>query len=189
MRRQQYAAWAHAGLPRRDLKDPTKRWTVSTDYATLTVSPGTRRLTEGGEAVPIGVPFGAYASLVLPDWQSEAIRKTSRHVHIGKSPSDVLKRMGLPHGSGAMRMLQEQTERLAVCTVAFSLENGGRGFGRREDCQPPAASRQRSPCSLSAGHGRRRWQTSDSRRVVQFASLETDGLLLPPCCRESGCSQ
>jgi Plasmid encoded RepA protein len=27
-----------------------------------------------------------------------------------------------------MRMLQEQTERLAVCTIAFSLENGGRGL-------------------------------------------------------------
>ena len=25
-------------------------------------------------------------------------------------------------------MLQEQTERLAVCTIAFSLENGGRGL-------------------------------------------------------------
>jgi Plasmid encoded RepA protein len=123
-----YAAWAHAGLPRRDLQDATARWTVSTDYATLTVSPGTRRLTEGSEALPIGVPFGSYARLVLLDWQSEAIRNKSRHVHIGKSPSAALKRMELPHGSEAMRMLQEQTERLAVCTIAFSLENGGRGL-------------------------------------------------------------
>ena len=123
-----YATWAHAGLPRRDLQDPMKRWTVSTDYATLTVSPGTRRLTEGGEAEAIGVPFGSYARLVLLDWQSEAIRSNSRQIHIGKSLSDALKRMGLPHGSEAMRMLQEQTERLAVCTIAFSLENGGRGL-------------------------------------------------------------
>jgi len=123
-----YAAWAHAGLPRRELKDPTKRWTVRTDYASLTVSPGVRRLEEEGEAIPIGVPFGAYARLVLLDWQSEAIRRTSRHIHIGKSLSDALKRMGLPHGSEPMRMLREQTERLAVCTVAFSLENGGRGL-------------------------------------------------------------
>jgi hypothetical protein len=112
-----YAAWAHAGLPRRDLRDPTQRWTVSTDYATLTVTPGTRRLTEGGEATPIGVPFGSYARLVLLDWQSEAIRRSSRQIHIGRSMSDALKRMGLPHGSEAMRMLQEQIERLAVCTV------------------------------------------------------------------------
>jgi Plasmid encoded RepA protein len=123
-----YAAWAHAGLPRRDLRDPTQRWTVSTDYATLTVTPGTRRLTEGGEATPIGVPFGSYARLVLLDWQSEAIRRSSRQIHIGRSMSDALKRMGLPHGSEAMRMLQEQIERLAVCTVVFSLENGGRGL-------------------------------------------------------------
>ena len=123
-----YAAWAHAGLPRRDLQDPMKRWTVSTNYATLTVSPGTRRLTESGEAEPIGVPFGSYARLVLLDWQSEAIRNNSRQIHIGKSLSGALKRMGLPHGSEAMRMLQEQTERLAVCTIAFSLENGGRGL-------------------------------------------------------------
>lgn len=123
-----YAAWAHAGLPRRDLKDPTARWTVSTDYASLTVSPGMRRVTEGSEPEPIGVPFGSYARLVLLDWQSEAIRNQSRHVHIGKSLSNALSRMGLPHGSESMRMLQDQTERLAVCTIAFSLENGGRGL-------------------------------------------------------------
>ena len=128
MRSYAYAAWAHAGLPRRDLKDPTKRWSVSTDYATLTVSPGTRRLTEDGEALAIGVPFGSYARLVLLDWQSEAIRHSSRQIHIGKSMSDALKRMNLPHGSEAMRLLQEQIERLAVCTIAFSLENSGRGL-------------------------------------------------------------
>lgn len=123
-----YAAWAHAGLPRRNLKDPTQRWTVQTDYATLTVSPGVRRLTDSGEPIPIGVPFGAYARLVLLDWQSEAMRHHSREVHIGKSLSGALKRMGLPHGSEAMRMLQEQTERLATCTISFALENGGRGL-------------------------------------------------------------
>ena len=123
-----YAAWAHAGLPRRDLKDPIKRWTVRTDYATLTVTPGLRRLTEDGEEVPIGVPFGSYARLVLLDWQSEAVRNASRHIRIGRSMSDALKRMGLPHGSEAMRLLSEQIERLAVCTIAFSLENGGRGL-------------------------------------------------------------
>jgi hypothetical protein len=123
-----YAAWAHAGLPRRDLKDPTARWTVQTDYATLTVTPGVRRATESGEAVPIGVPSGSYARLVLLDWQSEAVRRGSRQIHIGKSMSDALRRMGLPHGSEAMRMLCEQIERLAVCTIAFSLENGGRGL-------------------------------------------------------------
>lgn len=123
-----YAAWAHAGLPRRDLQDATKRWTVSTDYASLTVSPGMRRLTEGSEPEPIGVPYGSYARLVLLDWQSEAIKNGSRHVHIGKSLSDALARMNLPHGSEPMRMLQEQTERLAVCTISFALENGGRGL-------------------------------------------------------------
>jgi hypothetical protein len=123
-----YAAWAHAGLPRRDLKDATARWSVRTDYATLTVTPGVRRLTEDGEAVAIGVPSGSYARLVLLDWQSEAVRRRSRQIHIGKSMSDALKRMGLPHGSEPMRILGEQIERLAVCTIAFSLENGGRGL-------------------------------------------------------------
>ena len=77
-----YAAWAHAGLPRRDLKNPRQRWSVQTDYATLTVSPGVRRLTDGSEPIPIGVPFGAYARLVLLDWQSEAMRHHSRQVHM-----------------------------------------------------------------------------------------------------------
>ena len=167
-----YAAWAHAGLPRRDLQDPTKRWTVSTDYATLTVSPGTRRLAEDGEPEPIGVPFGSYARLVLLDWQSEAVRNNSRHIHIGKSLSDALKRMGLPHGSEAMRMLQEQTERLAVCTIAFSLENGGRGLYLNQPVVEAA--------SYSYGRGNKRFIESVLLSQGYFEQLLKNPVVLDP---------
>ncbi len=167
-----YAAWAHAGLPRRDLKDPTKRWTVQTDYATLTVSPGTRRLVEGGEAVPIGVPFGSYARLVLLDWQSEAIRNNSRHVHIGKSITDALRRMGLPHGSEAMRLLQEQTERLAVCTISFSLESGGRGLHLN---QPVVESAE-----YSYGRGNKRFIESVTLSQGYYEQLLRNPVVLDP---------
>jgi hypothetical protein len=167
-----YAAWAHAGLPRRDLQDPTKRWTVSTDYATLTVSPGTRRLVEGDEAEPIGVPFGSYARLVLLDWQSEAIRNNSREVHIGKSLSDALRRMQLPHGSEAMRMLQEQTERLAVCTIASSLENGGRGLYLNQPVVEAA--------SYSYGRGNKRFIESVLLSQGYYEQLLRNPVVLDP---------
>jgi len=167
-----YAAWAHAGLPRRDLKDPTKRWTVLTDYASLTVSPGTRRLTEGADPEPIGVPFGSYARLVLLDWQSEAIKNNSRHVRIGKSLTDALKRMGLPHGSEAMRMLQEQTERLAVCTIAFSLENGGRGLYLNQPVVEAA--------EYSYGRGNKRFIESVLLSQGYFEQLLRNPVVLDP---------
>jgi hypothetical protein len=167
-----YAAWAHAGLPRRDLQDPTKRWTVSTDYATLTVSPGTRRLLDNGEAEPIGVPFGSYARLVLLDWQSEAIRNNSRNIHIGKSLTDALKRMGLPHGSEAMRMLQEQTERLAVCTIAFSLENGGRGLYLNQPVVDAA--------EYSYGRGNKRFIESVQLSQGYYEQLRRNPVVLDP---------
>jgi hypothetical protein len=167
-----YAAWAHAGLPRRDLQDPTKRWTVSTDYATLTVSPGNRRLVEGGEAEAIGVPFGSYARLVLLDWQSEAVRNNSREVHIGRSLSDALRRMQLPHGSEAMRMLQEQTERLAVCTIAFSLENGGRGLYLNQPVVEAA--------SYSYGRGNKRFIESVLLSQGYYEQLLRNPVVLDP---------
>ena len=126
-----YAAWAHAGLPRRDLKDPSARWTVRTDYATLVVSPGVRRMADGetGDPKPLGCPSGSYARVALLDWMSQAVRNGSREVYIGKSVSDALERMSIPRSGSAINALTAQIERLAFCTISFSLEgNNGRGM-------------------------------------------------------------
>ena len=66
-----YSAWCHAGMPHRKPRDEEANWRIDTDYVTLLVEPGTRVDADGQEA-PIGVPYGAYARLILIDWQTEA---------------------------------------------------------------------------------------------------------------------
>jgi len=123
-----YAAWAHAGLPRRDLKEPSRPWVVTTDYARLEVQPGTRREDGDGPSEYIGVPYGSYARLAMLHWQSVAYKTGSREVFIGRSISDALKQMNLPHNSDANSQLREQIDRLSVCTIRFSVEGGSKGL-------------------------------------------------------------
>jgi len=128
LRSYSYAAWAHAGLPRRALKNPSDSWTVDTGFAQLEVQPGTARKEGEGPPPYLGVPYGAYARLALLHWQSEACKTSSREIFIGKSVSDALRRMKLPHGSDANTQLREQIERLCVCLIRFSAEHGGSGM-------------------------------------------------------------
>jgi hypothetical protein len=122
-----YSAWCHAGMPHRKPAKEDANWRIETDYVTLLVEPGTRVNADGSET-PIGVPYGAYARLILIDWQTEAIESSSRDIFIGKSLSASLKRLGLPHGGKVMDLVREQVERLANCRFTFHLKaTGGRG--------------------------------------------------------------
>ncbi len=122
-----YSGWCHAGLPHRKPANEDANWRIDTDYVTLLVEPGTRVGSEGNET-PIGVPFGAYARLILIDWQTEAIETSSRDVFIGPSLKASLRRMGLPHGGKVMDLAREQIERLANCRFTFHLKgSNGRG--------------------------------------------------------------
>ncbi len=61
-----YSGWAQCALPHRRLK-PDQLWEVMSDHVRLAVEPGYRpRGKDGtGPLEPIGVPFGAYARLIL----------------------------------------------------------------------------------------------------------------------------
>ncbi len=85
-----YSAWCLAGLPHRELpRDPespdiTPDWLIETGGARLLVRPGVRVLDDNSR-VPLGVPFGSYARLLLIDWQTEALERGSREITIGTS--------------------------------------------------------------------------------------------------------
>jgi hypothetical protein len=121
-----YAAWSHTGLPHKRPRDDAAKWRIDTDYATLLVEPGTRVHDDGTETA-IGVPFGAYARLVLIDWQTDAIENNSRDIYVGPSMKASLRRMGLPHGGRVMELIREQVERLSACRFTFHMNNNGRG--------------------------------------------------------------
>jgi hypothetical protein len=122
-----YSAWCHAGMPHKRPREEATNWRIETDYVTLLIEPGTRLEADGQEA-PVGLPFGAYARLILIDWQTEALERGSRDVLMGPSLKASLKRMGLPHGGKVMELVREQVERLASCRFTFHLKaTGGRG--------------------------------------------------------------
>lgn len=116
-----YSGWCHAGMPHKRPRIEDANWRIETDYVTLLVEPGTRVDSDGRE-IPIGLPFGAYARLILIDWQTEALEKGSRDVAMGPSLKASLKRMGLAHGGKVMELVREQIERLASCRFSFHLK-------------------------------------------------------------------
>jgi hypothetical protein len=122
-----YSAWCHAGMPHKKPREEAANWRIETDYVTLLIEPGTRVEADGQER-PVGLPFGSYARLILIDWQTEALERTSRDVLMGPSLKASLKRMGLPHGGKVMELVREQVERLASCRFTFHLKTtSGRG--------------------------------------------------------------
>ncbi len=116
-----YSGWCHAGMPHKRPRIEDANWRIETDYVTLLVEPGTRVDSDGRETT-VGLPFGAYARLILIDWQTEALEKGSRDVVMGPSLKASLKRMGLSHGGKVMELVRQQIERLASCRFSFHLK-------------------------------------------------------------------
>jgi hypothetical protein len=116
-----YSGWCHAGMPHKRPRVEDANWRIETDYVTLLVEPGTRMDSDGRET-PVGLPFGAYARLILIDWQTEALEKGSRDVVMGPSLKASIRRMGLSHGGKVMELVREQIERLASCRFTFHLK-------------------------------------------------------------------
>lgn len=119
-----YSGWAQSALPHKRLADDTD-WVLKTDYVTLLVEPG-KRIGADGNPVPIGVPFGSRARLILIYLQSEALRTGRREIELGGSLREWLGRMGISSGGKSIREVREQAERIARCRMSFHISRGGR---------------------------------------------------------------
>ncbi|MCI0755995.1 replication protein RepA [Teichococcus vastitatis] len=120
-----YSAWCLAGLPHRD-QPKDQNWLIETDYARLLVRPGVRLCDDNSQEY-IGTPFGSYARLLMIDWQTEALERGSREIHMGRSASAVVARLGINRGGPSNGKVADQLERLATCTVDFSFGNDKKG--------------------------------------------------------------
>lgn len=119
-----YSGWAQSALPHRRLADE-ETWQLRTDYVTLLVEPG-RRVVASGPPVPVGVPFGSRARLILIYLQTEALRTGCRDVELGGSLRAWLGRMGISAGGKSIKEVREQAERIARCRMSFHISRGGR---------------------------------------------------------------
>ena len=119
-----YSGWCQAALPHRRLPDETS-WEIKTERVALLVEPGKWR-NDAGNWVPVGVPFGSRARLIMLYLQSEALRTGSRDVVLGRSLRDWLGRMGISIGGKSLKDVREQADRIARCRFTFQVNAGHR---------------------------------------------------------------
>jgi hypothetical protein len=113
-----YSAWCHASFPHKAPASLTDPWNVQTSSVKLTVDPG-----QDDNGVYVGLPFGAYARLLLIDWSSQAYNNKSPIIDLGNNLGDTLTRLGMKKpGSKARSMLLTQAERLARCRWTFHIK-------------------------------------------------------------------
>jgi hypothetical protein len=118
-----YSGWCLTALPHKRLADD-QPWSRSGYRCTLLVEPG--RLQIGrGKPVLFGVPYGARARLILLYLQTEAVRRESREVSLGRSMRDWMTRMGLSVGGETARGLRDQAHRIAASSIKFFWESEG----------------------------------------------------------------
>lgn len=121
------AAQVHAGLCQTALPysrplDDSKPWERRGIGATLTVTPGFARRIEGGERVPVGVPYGSKARLIMIYIQTMGFR--SRVVPLGTSMSAWIRSLGLSvtgGRKGTIGEIKEQILRLSNCQLILEV--------------------------------------------------------------------
>jgi len=124
-----YSGFCLTALPHRRLP-PEASWRRDQGRVTLLVEPGSERKRDG-TLVPIGVPYGAKARLILLYLQTRAIQDQSREVELGRSMADWFKRMGIERGGSTYRAVQEQADRINLCRLTFYWDGEqGSGFAK-----------------------------------------------------------
>jgi len=126
-----FSGWAQCALPHKRLP-PDQPWEVESARMRLVVEPGRRpKIGDSGERGLewVGVPFGAYARLILLYLQTQALRTGSREVELGRSWREWMLRIGIPWGGKSGRGVREQAELLSRCRLTFHLQGDGRTTG------------------------------------------------------------
>jgi len=119
-----YSGFAQAALPHKKLSDDAV-WQIQTERVMLLVEPG-RRAVRDGIPVPIGVPYGSKARLIMLYLMGRALETNCREVELGRSMRDWLEKMGIPQGGKSIADVREQAERISRCRLSFQVQQGGR---------------------------------------------------------------
>jgi hypothetical protein len=81
-----------------------------------------RLLVESGhdaDGVPIGIPYGSIARMILLYLQTQAVRTRCREVELGASMNAWLGAMGIPAGGKTYQIVREQSRRISRCRLTF----------------------------------------------------------------------
>jgi hypothetical protein len=119
-----YSGFAQAALPHRRLSDDAV-WQIQSERVMLLVEPGHRAVRDG-TPVPVGVPYGSKARLIMLYLMGRALETKCREIELGRSMRDWLQRMGIPQGGKSINDVREQAERISRCRMSFQVQQGGR---------------------------------------------------------------
>ncbi|WP_250265828.1 replication protein RepA [Rhodovastum atsumiense] len=125
-----YSGWCQTALPHKRTQDD-EIWRVDSGPISLIIQPGIEVI--GEQTVPIGVPFGSRARLILLYLQTTALKTGSREIELGKSLRQWLGRMGIKAvGGKAIDGVREQALRIGTCNITFYFTAGQKkGFVRQ----------------------------------------------------------
>src|SRR3954451_10942150 len=118
-----HSGFCQAALPHREPKNPTEPWIRRNGAYQLIIRPGILPLRD--KVVPVGVPYGTKARLIMIYFQTEAVRTRSQVVDLGPNMASWLKRMGLTTSGGARGSyapVREQALRIARCEFTMRFE-------------------------------------------------------------------
>lgn len=118
-----HSGFCQAALPHREPKNPTEPWIRRNGAYQLVIRPGILPLRD--KLIPVGVPYGTKARLIMIYFQTEAVRTRSQVVDLGPNMTSWLKRMGLTTSGGARGSyapVREQALRIARCEFTMRFE-------------------------------------------------------------------
>jgi hypothetical protein len=73
----------------------------------------------GRDKLPVGIPYGSIARLILIHLSTEAVQNNSKVVELGSSMRAFLRRMGVSPGGKSFAMVREQSKKISLCRLTF----------------------------------------------------------------------
>ena len=117
-----YSGFCLTALPHRRLADD-QPWVRSNAGMSLLVEPGRRpKIPEPkrpADYETVGVPYGAKARLILLYLQTEALKRGSPVIELGRSMNQWLTRMGVSAGGATYKEVRNQADRISRCRLTF----------------------------------------------------------------------
>lgn len=78
--------------------------------------------------LPVGLPYGSIARLILLYLQTEAVNTRSMEIELGRSMNSWLRKMGIDDGGKSFRLVREQSRRLSLYRLTFLSATGNATF-------------------------------------------------------------
>jgi hypothetical protein len=116
-------------LPAKKPGDDVRRWVRQQGRALLSLEAGSAFHAKTNDYVPLGLPYGPKARLILMHLNSEAIRTGSHVIDAGSSLTAFVRRVQDHDPTGPeIRMFKEQLARLAAAMVRLAITEGDRAM-------------------------------------------------------------